>query len=138
MNYDCFIFWDLRNLQEQVKKAFCYQRLFGPFTVWINCSNDLKMFEKNQPSASNFKRCSRPLEQFFLTVGQYNFGSKIPFFFLLCHSQHFMKRIIFWKTVHLKNLLTESCHFGGRLRFSRCEHFNIQWCPDEGRSSIFL
>ena len=28
----------MRNLQEQVKKAFCYQKLFWPFTVWINCS----------------------------------------------------------------------------------------------------
>ena len=26
------------NLQEQVNKAFCYQQLFSPFTVWINCS----------------------------------------------------------------------------------------------------
>ena len=35
---------DLRNLQEQVKKAICYQKLFWPFTVWINCSRDLKNF----------------------------------------------------------------------------------------------
>ena len=27
-----------RNLQEQVKKTFCYQKLFWPFPVWINCS----------------------------------------------------------------------------------------------------
>ena len=27
----------MRNLHEQVKKAFCYQKLFWPFTVWINC-----------------------------------------------------------------------------------------------------
>ena len=53
----------LRNLQEQVKQAFCYQKLFWPFTVWINCSSDH----------------SRSLEQFFLTVGQNNFGNKIPF-----------------------------------------------------------
>ena len=30
-------------------------------------------------SASNFKSFSRSLEQFFLTVGQNNFGNKIPF-----------------------------------------------------------
>ena len=29
----------MRNLQEQVKKSFCYQKLFWPFTVWINFSN---------------------------------------------------------------------------------------------------
>ena len=68
----------MRNLQEQVKKAFCYQKLFWPFTVWINCSSDLKIFENSRPSASNFKSFSRSLEQFFLTVGQNNFGNKIP------------------------------------------------------------
>ena len=78
MNYNCSIFGDLRNLQEQVKKAFCYQKLFWPFTVWINCSSDLKNFENSRLSASNFKSFSRSLEQFFLTVGQNNFGNKIP------------------------------------------------------------
>ena len=33
----------------------------------------------SQPSASNFKSFSRSLEQFFLAVGQNNFGNKIPF-----------------------------------------------------------
>ena len=31
-------------------------------------------------SASNFKSFSRSLDQFFLTVGQNNFGNKIPVF----------------------------------------------------------
>ena len=66
--------------QEQVKKAFCYQKLFWPFTVWINCSSDLKNFASFQPSASNFTSFSWSLEQFFLTVGQNNFGNKIPLF----------------------------------------------------------
>ena len=69
----------MRNLQEQVKKAFCYQKLFWPFTTWINCSSDLKNFAL--PSASNFKSFSRSEEQFFLTVGQNNFGNKIPFLY---------------------------------------------------------
>ena len=95
MNSNCSNLLDIRNLQEQVKKAFCYQKLFCPlsscqeflihyfcpFTVWINCSSDLKTFANSQPSASNFKSFSRSLEQFFLTVGQNNFGNKIPFFF---------------------------------------------------------
>ena len=70
----------MRNLQEQVKKAFCYQKLFWPFTVWINCSSDLKIFDNSWPSASNFKSFSRSLEQFFLTVSQNNFGNKMSFF----------------------------------------------------------
>ena len=43
----------MRNLQEQIKKAFCYQILFSTFTV--------RTF-------------------FFLTVGQSNFGNEIQFF----------------------------------------------------------
>ena len=39
LNSNCSNSLDLRNLQEQVKKAFCYQKLFGPFTIVI---------EKNQ------------------------------------------------------------------------------------------
>ena len=46
-------------------------------TVWMNCSSDLKNFANSQPSASNFKSFSQPLDQFFLTVGQNNFGNKI-------------------------------------------------------------
>ena len=68
----------MRNLQEQVKKAFCCQKLFWPFTVWINCSSDLKIFANYQPSASNFKSLSWSLKHFFLIVGQSNFGINIP------------------------------------------------------------
>ena len=82
LNYNCSNLLDMRNLQEQVKKAFCYQKLFWPFTVWINCSSDLKNFANSRPSASNFKSFSQSLEQFFLTVGQNNFGNKIPFLWI--------------------------------------------------------
>ena len=76
--------YDMRNLQEQVKAAFCYQKLFWPFITWINCSSDLKNFANSQPSSSNFKSFSQSLEHiFFLTVGQNNFGNKIPFLQLL-------------------------------------------------------
>ena len=84
LNYDYSIFLDMRNLQEQVRKAFCYQKLFWLFTVWINCYSDLKNFTNSRSSAVNFKSFSRTLEQFFLTVGQNNFNNKIPL--LLCKS----------------------------------------------------
>ena len=45
----------------------------------INHPSDLKTFANSRPSASNFKSFSQSLEQFFLTVGQNNFGNKIPF-----------------------------------------------------------
>ena len=67
MNYNCSNLWDIRNLQEQVKKPFCYQKLFWPFTVWINCSRDLKIFANSWPTASNFKSFSRSLEHFFFS-----------------------------------------------------------------------
>ena len=79
MNSNCSNFLDMRNLQEQVKKAFCYQKLFCSFTVWINCFCDLKIFTNSRPSALNFKSFSWLLEQFFLTVVQNNLGNKIPF-----------------------------------------------------------
>ena len=59
---NCSKFLDVRNLQEQVKKAFCYQKLFWPFPVWLNCSSGLKNFENSRPSTSNFKRFSCSLE----------------------------------------------------------------------------
>ena len=78
MNSNCSNVLILMNLQELVKKAFCYQKLFWPFTVWISCSSHLKIFANSRPSASNFKSFYRSLEHFFLTVGQNNFGNKIP------------------------------------------------------------
>ena len=45
LNSDFSNLLDMRNIQEQDKKAFCYQKLFWPFTVWINCSSDLKNLE---------------------------------------------------------------------------------------------
>ena len=65
LNFNCSIFWDLRNLQEHVKKAFCYQKLFWPFTVWVNYSSDLEIFQNSRPSALNFKSFSWLLEHFF-------------------------------------------------------------------------
>ena len=77
MKSNCSNLLDMRNLHEQVKKAFCYQKLFWPFTVWINCSSDLKNFANSWPSASNFKNFSWSVEHFFLSVGQNNFVNKI-------------------------------------------------------------
>ena len=51
LNSKCSDLLDMRNLQEQVEKAFCFQNLFWPFTVWIDCSSDLKTFANSRPSA---------------------------------------------------------------------------------------
>ena len=60
----------IRKLQEQVRKASCYRKLFWPFTVRINCSSHLKIFENSWPRISKV----------FLTVGKNNFSNKIPEF----------------------------------------------------------
>ena len=78
MNSNCSNLLAMRNLQEQVKKAFCYQKLFWPFTVWKNCCSDLKKFPNSRRSASNFKIFSWSLKQFFLKIGQNKIGNKIP------------------------------------------------------------
>ena len=80
----CSNLLDLRNLQEQVEKAFCFQKMFWPLSLfeYLTCSNDLKNIANSWPPASNFKSFSKSLEQFFLTVGQNNFGNKIPFLYL--------------------------------------------------------
>ena len=94
---NCSNLWGMRNFQEQVKKVFCYQKLFWPFTVWINCSSDLKIIANSQPSALNFKSFSRKLGQFFLTVGQ--FGNKIPFSLFFRFYVSFFKNDIRSKTL---------------------------------------
>ena len=66
----------LRNLKEQVKKHSVTKNCSDLFTIWINCSSNLKNFAKSWRSASNFKSFSGSLEQFFLTVGQNNFGKQ--------------------------------------------------------------
>ena len=85
-NPNCSNSLDMRNLQEQVKNAFCYQKLFWPFTVWINCSIDLKIFANSQSSAS-FKSFSWSVEQFFVTAGQNNCCNKIPFIWIIINSK---------------------------------------------------
>ena len=74
MNSHCSNLLDLRNnLQEQVKKAFCYQKLFRHFTVQTNCSS-----ANSRPSDWNFKSFSRSLQLFFSHSRSNNFGNKIP------------------------------------------------------------
>ena len=67
----------------------------------LHCLN--KLFEWSQkncnsrPSASNFKKISWSLEHFFLTIGQKNFGNKIPLFSLISRLHFFL----FFSAPHL-------------------------------------
>ena len=60
-------------LDSQIQKI-----IVSAVTIWgntVNCSSNLKYLANPWPSAPNF---SPLLEHFFLTVGQNNFGNKIP------------------------------------------------------------
>ena len=56
LNSNCSNLLDMRNLQEQVKKAFCYEKLFWPFTVRTNCSSDRKFFCKFSAFSLEFQK----------------------------------------------------------------------------------
>ena len=64
MNSNCSNLLDLRNIQEQVKKRILLPKIVLTFTVWINCSSDLKNFENSRPSARNFKSFSWSLDKY--------------------------------------------------------------------------
>ena len=64
----------MRNFQEQVKKALCHQKLFWPFTVWMNCSSDLKIFENSRPRTTRVKNSRFYLVKRRLRGG----GQKLP------------------------------------------------------------
>ena len=74
-NFNCSKVLDLKNLQEQAQKAFCFN-----LYCWNKCPIDL-IFANSHPSPwiSNvfLNHCTRSI---FLMVGQNNFGNKIPFY----------------------------------------------------------
>ena len=74
LNYNCSNLWDIRNLQEQVKKVFCNQKLFWPFTAWIKGS-DFKKFANSRLSFFSITR------HFFFSLFRNNFINKVPFTF---------------------------------------------------------
>ena len=53
--------------------------MFWPFTVWISSSSDREKLLKFEAEGRESAKFLRSLEHFFLTVGQSNFGNKIPF-----------------------------------------------------------
>ena len=72
----------MRSLKEQVKKHYV-----SKIVLTFHCLNKLFSWSQNFCSclafSLEFQNFSRSLEQFFLTVGQNNFGNKIPFPHLL-------------------------------------------------------
>ena len=56
------------------EKAFCYQKLFWPFTVLINCSSDWEKCLKFEAEGGEFAKFLISQEQLIQTVrGQNNF-----------------------------------------------------------------
>ena len=96
IHYNCSNESDQRNLQDHVKKVFCFKNCFY---IWINCLGDLDLQPRIQ------KSFSRSLEQFFLPAGQNHFGNKICFLKLgLILSTHTIKRLFDPHIFFSKNL----------------------------------
>ena len=57
-------------------------------------------------SASNFNRFSESIKQFLLTVGQNNFGNKIPFLTIALPIHDFFFLFLIYKTIYLGMLYT--------------------------------
>ena len=57
---------DMGNLQQQVKKVFCYQKLFWPFTVWKFSPFSLEFQKFFSITRTIFSHSERS-EQFLLT-----------------------------------------------------------------------
>ena len=62
---------DVRNLQEQVRKGFCFKNC----SVRIYCSSDLQNLENSRPSVSSFKK--HPITRIFLSHSSTE--HKLPF-----------------------------------------------------------
>ena len=93
-----------------------------PFTVRINCSSDLKNFANSRPSASNSKKISWSLEQFFLTVGQNNFGNKIPFFDSLSYSDLSVNFFLPFNQYCVGWILGKHAEFSSRNFIDKCSN----------------
>ena len=107
--------------------------MFWPFTVRINCSSNLKIFANSQPSASNFKNFSQSVEQFFLTVGQNNFGNKMPFLQFVQPKMNFLISWLFdWLLNHIVTPILEllistdiKCVCKCICRYTQCVYVHI-------------
>ena len=84
-----------------------------------------KIFANSRPSASNFKSFSQSLEQFLLTVGQNNFGNKIPLLLNKSFCEFFFQEFRYFHTVHSRCLCTHTFEISIWLR-KRCilTHFD--------------
>ena len=102
--------------------------MFWPFTTWINCSNNLKIFEISRPSASNFKSFSRSIEHFFLTVGQNNLGNKKPFLLKLS-MQYLQIRIRFVRQRSDPTLEQTNKHIVFKVRIEFQSQIRICYSP---------
>ena len=72
-------------------------------------------FANSRPSVSNFKSFSQSLDQFFLTVGQNNFGNKIPFLKLNYSSQDTVGWLGFWSQIVACGTALISGHVADKL-----------------------
>ena len=71
-----------------------------PFTVWINCSRDLKKFANYQPLASNFKKISQSLEHFLTYIKTVAFIETTLLCVVFCIAQKISKSQCYFPITH--------------------------------------
>ena len=123
LKYNCSKFLDVRNLKEQVKKALCYQKLVWPFTVWLNCSSDLKNVSNSRSSALNFKIFSQSLDYFLSQKIKPILGTKY-------HYKPDLTFFLFFSLSFLFNQLlklVKHANFNGNERVCGVFKFNISF-----------
>jgi hypothetical protein len=122
LNSNCSNLSDRRNLQEQVKKAFCYQKLFWPFNVWINFSSDLKKTCKFSAFSLEFQKIFLITKTIFSHSRSENFGNKIPIlhamiFLFVYVAESFNRNFLENTVTKVRLFLDRSCSIFSWLKF---------------------
>jgi hypothetical protein len=134
LNSNSFNLSYLRNLQEQVKKEFCYQKLFWLFEWIVLVIKFFLQILGLQPRISNFFSITRTI---FSHSSQNNFGNKIPFLasqeFASCKfGYHLVYKM--WKPFLVHHVI--SC-FGSHGWISVEIFFLLSVWPEAGRLTYF-
>ena len=85
-----------------------------------------KILKIPRPSALNLKSYARSLEHFFLTVGNNNFGNKIPFLRNVIYTMHFFS-IVFVLNLHWAWLVKNTTRYNSFCKSPIWFQLQIIW-----------
>ena len=108
--------------------------LVWPFTFYSNTAQLTVYFPLLQKSVQNDKfrnPCfSQSLEQFFLTVGQNNFGKKIPFHLVVRRISKWVNKEGFFAYIlgqTIKRFCFAFCYIFAQIRLKRIYSWTLNW-----------